>query len=280
LGESFYNWFNSGGDELMKKMKLIIAAVAMVGLVSSSIASADGFAPGEGLYLGGFVGTGSGVVQPKVVTTTHTVQNRTETGGTFEATEGGLGLFGIEGGGTIGYGYKISDFYIGLEGEIATGDVEFKLTSSTPIDITPSNNCASACQEGSVEDVTEVSAKKDWTGGMFGRLGVYINPSTLISARGGVLVTKFDVAYTGQSETFYGGGPSVGIDMESQITAIDPNLSFRIGVVYTDYLTAPVSGIGTDIGDGSDDGNIEVTGSAMSARVGLQYSFFDVNSLF
>jgi len=258
----------------MKKIKLIIAAVAMLSLVSSSAVYADGFAPGEGLYVGAFVASASGIVQPKVAITDN---NATRNGGTYEATEGGLGLEGIEGGGMLGYGYKMGDLYAGLEGEIAWGDVEFKLTGPA-VDVTAANMGGEAT---SVENITEVSAEKDWTGGAFGRIGYYLNSNTLLSFRGGVLVSKFDISYTGQSETFYGGGPSFGVDLASQVTAIDPNLSVRVGAVYTDYLTAPFSGIGTDVtSDGDEHGDGELTGSGLSARLGLQYSFFDVNSLF
>jgi hypothetical protein len=129
---------------------------------------------------------------------------------------------------------------------------------------------------------TVVKAEKKWTGGLSGRIGYYINPDTLFAFRGGVLVSKFDVSYgTAFSETFYGGGPSVGLSMESKLAAIDPNLNLRIGAVYTDYLTAPVSGIGTMI-NASDQSetNSEVTGSGLSARIGMTYSFFDINTLF
>ena len=34
--------------------------------------------------------------------------------------------------------------------------------------------------------------------------------------------------------------------MESRLSAIDPNLSVRMGAVYTDFLTASVFGIGTN----------------------------------
>ena len=264
----------------MKKIKLIIATVAMLSLVSSSAVYADGFAPGEGLYIGAFAGVGTGMVQPKVATTAATAQtgsNPNDKAGTFEAKEGGLGLEGFEGGLVTGYGYKMGDLYAGLEGEVAWGDVEFKLTSSAGI----------AVNDDSGETVTEVSAKKDWTGGMFGRVGYYINTDTLFSVRAGVLVSKFDVKYkstTAQAETFYGGGPSVGVSLESKLAAIDPNLNLRIGAVYTDYLTAPVSGIGSFLQDsgGSTAGgsDSEITGSSLSARLGLTYSFFDVNSLF
>ncbi len=269
----------------MKKIKLIIAAVAMLSLVSSSAAYADGFAPGEGLYVGAFVGGGMGIVQPKVATVGGTV-NSTDmnnhpghAAGTFEATDGGLGLAGIEGGGTVGYGYKMGDLYAGLEGEMAGGDVEIKLTSASPVTMSGSTD------DGNLKTLSSVEATKDWTGGMFGRLGYYLNADTLFSFRGGVLVSKFDVKTTGTtdfSETYYGGGPSMGVSLESRVTAIDPNLSLRVGAVYTDFLTANVFGIGTNVAtrSGTSGHNSEVTGSALSARVGLQYSFFDANTLF
>ena len=269
----------------MRKIKLIIATLGMLSLVSSSSVSADGFAPGEGLYMGAFVGGGMGIVQPKVVTVDSGDGTRTSkatnnvdghNGGTFEATDGGLGLAGIEGGGTVGYGYKMGDLYAGLEGEMAAGDVTFKLTSANPITL------AGSVKNGDQRTLSTVEATKDWTGGMFGRLGYYVNADTLVAFRGGVLVSKFDVKTTGGedfSESFYGGGPSFGASLESRITAIDPNLSVRIGAVYTDFLTASVFGIGTNVAHANGH-NSEVTGSALSTRIGFQYSFFDVNTLF
>ena len=254
----------------MKKVKLIISAIAMLGLVLSSTAFAADYAPAEGLYLGALAGSGSGFVQPKVQTSTGPTDN--DVAGTYQATEGGLGLFGIEGGVVMGYGYKMGNLYAGLEGEWLASDVEFKLTSS--VEIETGNG-------GADNTFTEVSAKKTYSGGAFGRVGYYINPSTLFSIKGGVLVSEFDVAYVGnnsQSETYYAGGPAVGLAMESNVAAIDPNLNIRIGAVYTDFLTASVQGIGSENGGG--DVNSEVTGESLSARVGLTYSFFDVNSLF
>ena len=273
----------------MKKIKLIIAAVAMLSLVSSSAVYAEGFSAGEGLYIGAFVGMNTGIVQPKVATDT-SAENLSHPDSTFEATEGGLALEGIEAGALVGYGYKMGDLYAGIEGEWAAGDTEFKLTSTTEINI---SSQGSGSLFGGLDDDgrrqymipagTVVSAEKKWTGGLSGRLGYYVNPSTLFAVRGGVLVSKFDVAYgTAFSETFYGGGPSVGISMESKLAAIDPNLNLRVGAVYTDYLTAPVSGIGTMVSHGEvgSVSNSEITGSGLAARVGLTYSFFDANSLF
>jgi len=268
----------------MKKVKLIIAAVAMMGLVSSSLVYADGFAPGEGLYIGGFVGTGSGLVQPKVATNGNKDGSAVATDGnddgTYEMTEGGIGMFGIEGGGILGYGYKMGDLYAGLEGEWAASDVEFKLTSNIGVqmDLRAGDTTAN---EGADKTYTELTATKEWTGGMFGRLGYYINSNTLFSAKAGVLVSKFEVAFSGtdpQSENFYGGGPAFGVALDSAITAIDPNLSLRVGAVYTDFLTASVHSIGTSNAGSNVDA--EVTGSSLSARMGLTYSFLDVNSLF
>jgi len=267
----------------MKKVKLMIATVAVLGFAFSSVpAYADGFAPGEGLYVGVFGGAGTGIAQPKVVTQGGQVANgiRAEAGGTFETTEGGIGLIGIEGGGQVGYGYRMGDLYAGIEGEMAAGDVKFKVTSATPVLIDGSSKIATDVTISSIE------ATKEWTGGVFGRLGYYINPDTLLALRGGILVSKFEVQIKGStdySEDYHGGGPSFGASLESRLSAIDPNLSMRIDTVYTDYLTASVFGIGTSSGhnNANESGHdSEITGAALSARIGIQYSFFDVNSLF
>ena len=268
----------------MKKVKLIIAAVAMLGLTSSSAVYADGFAPAEGLYVGALVGGATGVVQPTVVTQGKDTADtgNSHAGGTFTAEEGGLALAGIEGGGFLGYGYKMGDLYAGLEGEMAAGDVEFELTSSVNVELSGlGQDCVAPCKY-----FNKIQVTKDWTGGMFGRLGYYLNDDTLLAFRGGVLVSKFEVEITGstnRAEDYYGGGPSFGVSMESRLAAFDPNLSMRVGAVYTDYLTASVWGIDGDDPDFEGDRaghNSEVTGSALSALIGLQYSFFDANSLF
>jgi hypothetical protein len=275
----------------MKKIKLITLVAVMLGLVavSSPNAYADGFAPGEGLYVGAFVSGAMGIVQPKVATIGTTADGTPvggeqegggDAGGIFEVTDGGIGLAGVEGGGRLGYGYRMGDLYAGIEGEMETGDVKFKLTSSTQVTLSGSD------ADGNRKYITSMEASKDWTGGMFGRLGYYINQDTLVAFRGGVLVSKFDVETLGNTthtENFYGGGPSFGASLESRVTAIDPNLSLRIGAAYTDFMTASVFGLGANKGsnDTATTGHdSEVTGSALSAQIGVQYSFFDVNSLF
>jgi hypothetical protein len=259
-----------GGDELMKKIKLIIAAVAMLSLVSSSAVYADGFAPGEGFYVGAFAGMSTGIVQPKV-TTTDTIKG----GGTFEAAEGGLALLGAQGGGWFGYGYKMGDLYIGIDADYAGSGEEFELTSSIGIEVSDSGNAGT---------VTTVKASRDWRVGGAARIGYYINADTLLTFKGGIHASDFDID-DGQSnsETVTAGGWQLGIGLESRLAIIDPNLSVRLEANYDDYLTAPVSGIGSS-GNGQQAGGVthdtEVTGSGTNARIGLQYSFFDVNSLF
>jgi len=273
----------------MKKVKLLMATVAVLGLFSSSTVSADDFSPGEGFYIGPLVGGGMGIVQPKVqtngnVTNTGSNGHPIHEGGTYQVNDGGLALEGMEYGGWIGYGYKMGDLYAGLEGEMVASDLKFKISADSAVELgcgAVEGGATKACQT-----LLSIEAEKEWTGGMFGRLGYYVNKDTLLAFRGGVLVSKFEAKTTGSqdfSEEFYGGGPSFGASMESRISAIDPNLSFRIGGVYTDYLTASVFGIGTNTPTNITNRtgtNAEVTGSALSVRAGLTYSFFDINSLF
>ena len=44
----------------MRKFKLIMVLVALLAFVSAPTAYADGFAPGEGMYVGVFAGQGMG----------------------------------------------------------------------------------------------------------------------------------------------------------------------------------------------------------------------------
>jgi len=282
----------------MKKVKLIIVAVAMLSLASSSAVYADGFAPGEGLYLGAFGGSDMGIVQAKVVTNGETKDGcgaactQTHAGGEFEQVDGGLGLNGATGGIMVGYGYRMGDLYAGLEGEHSWGDVKFKFKSSIPVELAGGGSEGGGKKgiNGTNGDPTHtvdsIEATKEWTGGLFGRLGFYVNQDTLLAFKGGVLVSKFEAKVNGTpsySEAYYGGGPSFGASLTSRVTSIDPNLSVRIGAVYTDYLTAAIYGIGGKVQENitSRSGhNSELTGAALSARIGIQYSFFDANTLF
>jgi len=258
----------------MKKIKLIMAATAMLCLTASPVVYADGFAPGEGMYLGAFVGHAAGHVSAKVTATETDIQATAESVNTLEITDGGLALNGVEGGGWIGYGYKMGDLYVGFEGDFAGGGGEFKVTSDVALSSTTQTTT------DTTEDLTEASAKMKWSGGASGRIGYYINDDTLFALRAGISAAKFDVKWAAQSESFYGGGPAFGASLQSRISAIDPNLSVKLAANYVDYMTAPVSGIGSILNDSDNSTNSEVSGAAYNARLGIVYSFFDVNSLF
>ena len=266
-----------GGDERMKKI-LMIAAAAILSLAASPSVYAADFAPGEGMYLGAFVGHAAGHVSAKVEGTDYTGTACLEsltctTSNTLEIKDGGLALNGVEGGGWIGYGYKMGDLYVGFEGDFAGGGGKFKIKSDEAI-ITENTN-------GTVSrTMSEVSAEMKWSGGASGRIGYYINDDTLFAVRAGISAAKFNVEYGSASENFYGGGPAFGASLQSRISAIDPNLSIKLAANYVDYMTAAVSGIGTVDNDEDVRRNAEVSGAAYNARLGIVYSFFDVNSLF
>ena len=261
-------FYITGGDELMKKIKLIIASAAMLCLTASPAVYADGFAPGEGMYLGAFVGHAAGHVQGKVVDTEQAGDKSGNT--TVEITDGGLAINGIEGGGWVGYGYKMGDLYVGFEGDFAGGGGKFKIKSDKGL-VTENNEVEAAT-------LTEASAEMKWNGGAAGRIGYYLNEDTLFTLKAGISAAKFEVKWASVSENFYGGGPRFGAAMESRVSGIDPNLSVKLAANYVDYMTAPISGIGTtSVANAT---NSEVSGAAYNVRLGVQYSFFDVNSLF
>jgi len=257
----------------MKKVKLIIGAVAMLSLVSSSAVYAGGYAPGEGLYVGAFFGHTAGHLAAKATTedySTSTLHNHA-------INEGGVGLSGVEGGGYLGYGYKMGDLYIGFEGGYASGGAKFEATSTDNIEVGGGRGIAS----GGTSDYTfnKVSAEANYTANVGGRLGVYLNADSLLSVSGGMTASEFDATWGSFSETYYAGGPRFGVAIETRVSAIDPNLSFRVETHFTDYMSASVNAIGTNQGrDGAND--IELSGQAYGGRIGIQYSFFDANSLF
>lgn len=244
---------------IKKNLKLMLVVGVMFASVSmmSPVAHAGDLAPGEGAYLGAFFGVGGGIVQPKY----------TEAGLNYEATEGGLGMLGVQGGAWGGYGLRAGDFYFGIEAEGSGSGEEITLKSDKAINLSVDATTATT---------TKITAKKNWqTGGGF-RVGYYINSDTLFAFRGGISVSQFDIDTGKETGTEYAGGPSFGVSLASRLYE---NLSVRVEGTYTDYLTAQVSGLGSSVISG-EDGAGEITGEDMSARIGLTYSFFDMNSLF
>jgi len=261
----------------MKKVKLLIAALSTFCLMASApVFAADSFAPAEGLYVGMSIGHNAGNIKAKVLADgSSDLANNSAGSVTAEMTEGGLALEGIEGGGYVGYGYKMGDLYAGLEFGMQGAGGKFELKTDRAVTI--------GSGVGSANDQIEISsitAETQWTAGGGARIGYYVNDDTLLAFKGGIAVSEFDVKVGSTlSESYNAGGILFGFAMDTRLAALDPNLSVRLAWDYLDYLTAPISGIGSEK-SANGQYNSEVTGAAYSARLGVTYSFFDVNSLF
>ena len=144
----------------MKKIKLIIMAVAALGLASSSAVYADSYAPGEGLYIGAFVGHSAGHVSAKVTADEVDGQATAISTSTVEIKDGGIALNGMDGGGWLGYGYKMGDLYVGFEMDGAGGGGKFEITSDKALATTNADTQAL--------DLTKVSAEMEWNAGVAG----------------------------------------------------------------------------------------------------------------
>ena len=248
-----------------QKKTLFFATVMLVAsFIAAPNAKADK-APGEGLYLGAFVGFGTGILQAKV--TGLEANSRT-----FETERGGIGLSGIQGGGNVGWGMKTADdIYLGAELTFMGSDEKIRLTSSTPL----SND-----DSGIGGRISEITVQRNWSASPSVRVGYYVNQDTLFSLSGGFSVSEFDVDIGNDADTYYAGGPSMAGSLTTRLSKLDPNLSLRLDFTYTNYLTASVfdrSGTAqsrnrTTGSQGGDAAN-ELTGHDSAGRIGVQYSF-------
>ena len=253
---------------MIQKRNIVWAAMAVMFLSSFgavSKAKADA-APGEGFYVGAFMGHGTGIIQAKVNTLAANKNDQT-TAATYDTDRGGLGLSGIQGGGWAGWGIKTADdLYFGTEMSFAGSDEKIKLTSSADL----SDGETSAA-------ITSASAQRNWVAGGSVRVGYYVNKDTLFALSGGVAVSQFDVSIGDDDNTYYAGGPQMGASVTTNLSKIDPNLGLRLEFVYTDYLTAESNGFdGSNVngrGTSGDNNNSELTGSDQAGRIGLTYRF-------
>jgi opacity protein-like surface antigen len=256
-----------------KTLSLFTVAIMLTAsLISAPKAKADGLAPGEGAYLGAFIGYGMGVIQADVNSFAQTEDSpyrRNRAANSYEIDRGGLGLEGIQGGLWAGYGIKTADdIYFGGEITAAAADEKIELKTSDGIK-------SSSDDTDTFADITSISATRKWTAGAAARLGYYINADTLIAAKAGIAVSEFDVDIGSSSESYYAGGPQFGGTIDSRISKIDPNLSIRMEFLVTNYLTADVlakngQATRTTGGTGYD---AELTGIDTAGRIGLTYNF-------
>ena len=252
---------------MIRKRNIVFAALAVMFLSSFgavSKAKADA-APGEGFYVGAFIGHGTGIIQPTVTVLQAQNSSGLDKGTgphTFDTDRGGLGLSGIQGGGWLGWGLKTADdLYFGTEVHFAGSDEKIKLTSSR--DLAADNKSA----------ITEATASRNWVSGGAVRVGYYVNKDTLFALSGGIAVSQFDVTYGSSEETYYAGGPQVGGSLETNLSKIDPNLGLRFEFAYTNYLTAEINGQNEADGTAGTNNNSELTGSDTAGRIGITYRF-------
>ena len=251
----------------MKQNKtLMFAAAALMFAVSFVVtpkAKADGLAPGEGYYLGAFMGFGTGILQGKV-TNLAKASADTANAATYETDRGGIGFSGIQGGGWAGWGMKTADdLYFGAEVSGAGSDEKFKIETSDSLRL-----------QDTQTDITSITAQRMWTAGGALRVGYYVNSDTLFSLKGGVAISQFDVEIGSNSNSYYAGGPQMGGSIETKLSKLDPNLSLRMEFVYTDYLTADIlGGVGQGSRGAGAGGDNELTGHDSAGRIGVQYSF-------
>jgi hypothetical protein len=256
---------------ILKKRVLfaIVAFMIAACFIATPKSNAADLAPGEGGYVGAFVGFGTGLIQAKVATLDQVGQSAAGEANTIELERGGLGLSGIQGGGYAGWGMKTADdLYFGAEVGMAASDEKFEITSTKGVKTVEITNA----------DVTftKVTAKRNWVAGGALRVGYYVNSETLFALKGGVAVSQFDLSIGSDNETYYAGGPQMGASVETKLSKVDPNLSLRMEFVYTDYLTADILGSpGQGIfGAGTGGSDNTITGHDSAGRIGLQYSFF------
>lgn len=261
----------------MKKITsaLAFAIVALLSLGTANQAQSGDLAPGEGAYLGAFMGYGMGLFQADVTsratTASHGRDGIPRDAKTFETGRGGIfGMEGIQGGGWAGYGIKTADdIYFGFEATAAASDETFELTS------TGGGIKASTEAEETFSNITKITAKRMWTAGGAVRLGYYVNADTLVAVKAGVAVSELDVDIGDSSEQYYAGGPQFGGTIDTRLSKIDPNLSLRMEFLVTNYLTADIlardgQATRTTGGSGYD---AELTGIDAAGRIGLTYNF-------
>jgi hypothetical protein len=117
--------------------------------------------------------------------------------------------------------------------------------------------------------VTSASAELQFTAGVSGRLGYYVNRSTLFSVSGGLVGSQFDVTWGGQGEEYWDPGARYGVALES---ALFDGIAVRLDWNITDYYDAEVFGIG-GVSEKPGNMSVEIQPTMSVAHLGLVYTF-------
>ena len=236
----------------------MVALAAVVLLLAAQTAQA-GSSVGDGAYVGIEAGFGASVVGAQ--TTDNDGEGVDDQ--TFDFTTGGLGMDGASYGAFMGYGFRMGSFYAGAEVDGHWSDMKF---DPGTISVQEGGGGGS----GSItRTVTSASAELEFTGGVAGRLGYYVNPSTLFSLNGGLVGSQFDVSWGGQAEEYWDPGARYGVALESSLF---DGIAVRLDWSITDYYNAEVFGIGSVV-EGPGSVSVEIQPTMSVAHLGLVYTF-------
>ena len=236
-----------------------LAAAAL--LVGAQTVQAGSVA--DGAYLGVKGGFGTSIVDASVTA------NRTTTDANgFSFADGGLGLDGASYGAFMGYGFRMSSLYAGFEVGGHWSNMKLDPGTFTIKNVGTSTNATAAAQSGN-NAVSQASAELAFTGSVAGRLGYYLNPSTLFVLNGGLVGSQFDVSWDGQAEEYWDPGTAYGVGIES--TVFD-GVAVRLNWQFVDYYDAEVFGIGS-FNERPGTMSVEIQPTMNVAHLGLIYTF-------
>ncbi len=229
---------------------LLVAAALLVGAQTVQAAPADG------AYIGVEGGFGTAIVDAQTST------NKTVTDTTaYTFSEGGIGMDGGSWGAFMGYGFRMGSLYVGAEVTSHFQSIEFDPGAFT---------IKQHDSDGGFENtITSGSAELAFTGGVSGRVGYYLNPSTLFVLDAGLVGSQFDVKWDGQSEEYWDPGTAYGVGIES--TLFD-GVAVRLNWSFVDYYNAEVFGIGENV-ERPGTVSVEIQPTMNVAHLGLIYTF-------
>jgi hypothetical protein len=236
----------------------VLAATLLVGVQTAQAGTVA-----DGAYIGIQGGFGTAIVDAQ--TTDNDGAGTSGDSQTFGFNEGGIGLDGGSYGAFMGYGFRMGSFYAGMEVNSNWSSLKFDPGTITvdPDDFAGDNNGTAG------STITSASAELEYTTGVSGRLGFYINPSTLFVLNGGLSGSQFEVAWGKNSESYWDPGASYGLGIES--TLFD-GVAVRLNWTYTDYYDAEVFGIGS-ITEKPGNVSVEIQPTMSVAHLGLMYTF-------
>ncbi len=244
----------------MKKWNSWVGVLAAGFLaVSAQVAQAGTVA--DGAYVGIQGGYGAAIVDAQM-------SDNDGAGGAGNGTqdwsfsEGGIGLDGGSYGAFMGYGFRMSSLYVGMDVAANWSDMEFDPGAFT---VRTGNTDADSGNDA----VSQASAKLAFNGTVSGRLGYYMNPSTLFSLSGGLSGGMFEVSWDNQKEEYWDPGITYGVAMES---ALFDGVALRFSWNITDYYDAEVFGIG-EVTEKPGNVSVEIQPTMSVAHLGLMYTF-------